>query len=238
MAENNGDKTEPATPRHRQEAMDDGHFARSQDLTAAVLLLAGLLATAVSGAAARNNAALMREKLLDYVATLRPRAPAGIPRPENISDIEIREIQAAAGSYLPTALINIGTVMVGCPCEDGARASNKKYSQRAGAVEAVLTHVIRHTLDTMDAEKPYDPWERLADMKQTGLRGKVPEGWEFEWLEEELGPLPILGIANCDIADAAAYAMSDADWTGQVATELERRRSDVRWQIDPADRDK
>ena len=92
-----------------------------------MLVLAGLLATAVSGAAARNNAALMREKLLDYVATLRPRAPAGIPRPENISDIEIREIQAAAGSYLPTALINIGTVMVGCPCEDGAKCRSQVW---------------------------------------------------------------------------------------------------------------
>jgi uracil-DNA glycosylase len=126
----------------------------------------------------------------------------------------------------------------GCTCEDGARASNRKYSQKAGAVESVLTHVLRHTLDTQDAEKPYDPWERLADMKQTGLRGKVPEGWEWQWLEGELGPSPILGIANCDLAEAVAYGCSDSDWTGQAATDLERRRSDVRWQIDPADRDK
>ncbi|MGN6367774.1 MAG: flagellar biosynthesis protein FlhB [Phycisphaerae bacterium] len=41
--ESNGDKTEPATARRRQEAHDSGQFARSQDLTQAALLVAGLL---------------------------------------------------------------------------------------------------------------------------------------------------------------------------------------------------
>lgn len=43
------DKTEPATPRRRMEAREKGQVARSQDLTAAVLLLAGFLALALLG---------------------------------------------------------------------------------------------------------------------------------------------------------------------------------------------
>ena len=43
MAEDQGDKTEAATPRRRQEAREEGNIARSPDLTAAVLLVGILL---------------------------------------------------------------------------------------------------------------------------------------------------------------------------------------------------
>ena len=43
MAEENGDKTEAPTPRRRQEAREQGNVARSQDLSAAVLLLGMLM---------------------------------------------------------------------------------------------------------------------------------------------------------------------------------------------------
>ena len=42
MAEGDENKTEPATARRRQEARDSGQVARSQDLTAATLLIVGL----------------------------------------------------------------------------------------------------------------------------------------------------------------------------------------------------
>jgi flagellar biosynthesis protein FlhB len=43
MAEEHDNKTEPATPRRRQEARESGQVARSQDLTSAALLIVGLL---------------------------------------------------------------------------------------------------------------------------------------------------------------------------------------------------
>ena len=49
MAENDGDKTEAPTPRRRQEAREQGQVARSQDLTAALLLLATLLLLNATG---------------------------------------------------------------------------------------------------------------------------------------------------------------------------------------------
>src|SRR5690242_18601314 len=39
MAEDQGDKTEAPTPRRRQEAREQGNIARSQDLTAAALII-------------------------------------------------------------------------------------------------------------------------------------------------------------------------------------------------------
>ena len=45
MAEESfGEKTEPATPRKREEARKKGQVAKSQDLTSALILLAALLA--------------------------------------------------------------------------------------------------------------------------------------------------------------------------------------------------
>jgi flagellar biosynthesis protein FlhB len=43
-----GDKTEPATPKRRQEARDSGQVAKSQDLTSATLLLVALIALSMT----------------------------------------------------------------------------------------------------------------------------------------------------------------------------------------------
>jgi flagellar biosynthetic protein FlhB len=43
MAEEDGDKTEAPTPRRRQEAREQGNIARSQDLTAAALIIGIML---------------------------------------------------------------------------------------------------------------------------------------------------------------------------------------------------
>jgi hypothetical protein len=51
-----------------------------------------------------------------------------------------------------------------------------------------------------------------------------------------VGHYPILGIANCKLADAVDYACGDADWTGRVAVELARRRSGA-FEIYKGDRD-
>lgn len=49
MAENNFEKTEAPTPRRKQEARADGNVARSTDLTAAFMLLAGIVALHLLG---------------------------------------------------------------------------------------------------------------------------------------------------------------------------------------------
>ncbi len=49
MAEDKEGKTEAATPRRRQEALDAGHSPRSRDFSAAVLMLAGVLAIHFTG---------------------------------------------------------------------------------------------------------------------------------------------------------------------------------------------
>ncbi len=49
MAEHTGDKSQEATPHRRQQALEQGQVARSQDLAAAVLLVVGLAALLILG---------------------------------------------------------------------------------------------------------------------------------------------------------------------------------------------
>ena len=51
MPDQDGDKTQDATPHRRQKAREEGQVAKSQDLGSAVLLLAGMLAWMISGGA-------------------------------------------------------------------------------------------------------------------------------------------------------------------------------------------
>ena len=51
MPDQDGDKTQDPTPHRRQKAREEGQVAKSQDLGSAVLLLAGMMALAMSGGA-------------------------------------------------------------------------------------------------------------------------------------------------------------------------------------------
>jgi flagellar biosynthetic protein FlhB len=64
MADDAGDKTEPATPRRRQEAFESGQTAKSADLTGAVLLFTGLLTVAFTGHAIVDALARVMHDLL------------------------------------------------------------------------------------------------------------------------------------------------------------------------------
>ena len=45
----------------------------------------------------------------------------------NISDEEVREVQAIAVSYLPRELVNISPVVTACPCEEGPTCTAQVY---------------------------------------------------------------------------------------------------------------
>jgi hypothetical protein len=58
-----------------------------------------------------------------YIAGTRPKRDEAYLRRENISDEEVREIQGAARSVLPEAIVNIAGVTSECPCEEGPGCS-------------------------------------------------------------------------------------------------------------------
>ncbi len=48
-------------------------------------------------------------------------------REENIRDREVEEIQLATANVMPGAIVNIGTVVTGCPCEDGSSCTDQVW---------------------------------------------------------------------------------------------------------------
>lgn len=104
-----------------------------------------------------------------------------------------------------------------------------KETVKAGALEKLLVHLIKHT----DVHSEYDPWERLKI-----FWSEESNEWMTAYVEARIGKYPILGIANCSLPRAISYAVSDADWTGQVARELKKRRErDGKYEINDNDCD-
>ena len=100
-----GDKTEPPTERRRQEARQQGRVAKSMDLTAAVMLLGGLLAVCLLGP--RMFAALS-DRMRYYLSDQAP----SLLRPGAIQQElqgNVRHVMTLVGPFLGTmAVLAIG----------------------------------------------------------------------------------------------------------------------------------
>lgn len=61
------------------------------------------------------------------IAKTRPHRREGPVRTDNIRDEEVQEIQLVLAQVRPGAIVNIGTVVSGCPCEDGSACSDQVW---------------------------------------------------------------------------------------------------------------
>jgi hypothetical protein len=77
--------------------------------------------------------AMRKVSLIQRVHELRPRRRDEPLRYENISDIEVREIQLVAEKYIPKSIVNISPVVTGCPCEEGPQCTDQVYIVANGA---------------------------------------------------------------------------------------------------------
>lgn len=64
-----GEKTEPATPKRRDKARDEGQVAKSQDLTAAAIILAGLLGVYFTAILGKQTLLSMFSTVFDHIAS-------------------------------------------------------------------------------------------------------------------------------------------------------------------------
>jgi hypothetical protein len=101
---------------------------------------------------------------------IQPRRRDTPVRAENIRDGEVREIQLVTSPVLPGAIINISTVVVGCPCEDGATCTDQVW---------VLAHRPDKTLGLL-----------LSKINNRWTVGPVQRWWlEYEKLQARSGTL-------------------------------------------------
>jgi hypothetical protein len=67
------------------------------------------------------------EKIWERALDLMPERRNTPLRELNISDNEVREVQAIAALHLPRALVNISPVVTDCPCEEGPTCTAQVY---------------------------------------------------------------------------------------------------------------
>lgn len=77
--------------------------------------------------AERMKANEKRFDLEKRIREIRPYRREGPLRSTNITDDEVRQIQVVANKKLPGAIVNIGGVVSGCPCEDGPSCSDQVW---------------------------------------------------------------------------------------------------------------
>ena len=122
MAENDADRTEPATPKRREDARKKGDVAKSREISATVLMAVGFLAIASSlgGAVARGVMARSRDLLSGAVL-----------RPGSLADyhaILLHEIGGIALLLLPIALLLLVAGLAGGLAQVGLMFSWKAVS--------------------------------------------------------------------------------------------------------------
>ena len=93
----------------------------------AFLLLAILIGDTASGDSDKRAAWKAGQAKLNHIHRSRPRRLDVPLRTENISDEEVREIQAITDRVYPGAIANISGVTEGCPCEEGPQCTSQVW---------------------------------------------------------------------------------------------------------------
>jgi len=93
-------------------------LTRYSGLTVLGVFLVGNWAAAADADDRRAKWKEQRERQ-SYIHRTRPHRLDGPLREENISDVEVRQIQVVTDTVYPGSIANIAGVTEGCPCEEG-----------------------------------------------------------------------------------------------------------------------
>ena len=134
----------------------------------------------------------MKAEMLDArdrlrkIHSTRPVRLDGPLRIENISDIEVRQIESVMQERFPGAIVNIGGVTSGCPCEDGDSCDAQVW-----VVASYLNRSNGLMLSNIDDEWRIGPlqgwWLRYDSLRAlfwAAYREKTPKDADF-WRQFE-----------------------------------------------------
>lgn len=99
-----------------------------------------------------------------------------------------------------------------CTVNEGA-VTKRRVSKpifKKSTIEKALCRIMQHTSPDTD----YDPWEKWSEVDRM----------HEPYIVERIGPMPLKGIANCDLDVAVRYGCEDADNTLELALLLEQER--------------
>jgi hypothetical protein len=129
---------------------------------------------------------------------LQPRRRDTPMRELNITDSEVREIQAIAARYAMHSMLNISPVIAGCPCEEGPLCTDQVYvvAELPGKTVGLELSRVRNAWGVGAVQKW---WTRYSE-----LREKFPKMDFRTWMSarNEL----LLEFPRCTLKDSVAKA--------------------------------
>lgn len=100
----------------------------------------------------------------------------------NISDEEIREIQLLVRDVLPRAIVNVGPVVTGCPCEEGRSCTEQVHIQANSTTQSVglLLSRTRNSWNISQVQKWWLRWHAFEAIRdQLPFREKEEREWQL-----------------------------------------------------------
>lgn len=119
MAETGQDKTEDATPRKRNEARTEGNVPKSQDLTAALMLLAAVIGLEVLGFRVFSN---MRNTMQTMLSGAHTENPTQL---DDLGAILAFTVRATVVMLAPISLVVLGVGLLACVGQVGLLITGK-----------------------------------------------------------------------------------------------------------------
>ena len=110
-------------------------------------------------------------------------------RAANISDQEVREVRSAVAGVYPGAIVNIGTVVDKCPCEDGPACSAQVWVvvHRQGQSTGIMLSRIDYEWQVGPVQSWWPVYEKLLKRIRSALSEHSDEAFEeyFRLIEEQ-----------------------------------------------------
>jgi hypothetical protein len=110
-------------------------------------------------------------------------------REENISDEEIREIESVMSEQFPGAIVNIGGVTSGCPCEDSAGCDSQVWvvAHRANRSNGLMLSRIADHWTIGPLQEWWRRYDRLRSLMISALANKAVDRFEtYREFQEQL----------------------------------------------------
>ena len=116
----------------------------------------------------------------------RPRRRESPAREANISDREVEEVVRAVATIRPGAVVNIGTVVTGCPCEDGPTCTDQVWivTHMPGSTAGFLLSRIDDHWTVGPVQGWWWDYERLL----------AREGWHGSGADKLLERFPVCAV--------------------------------------------
>ena len=142
-----------------------------------------MLLASMSHAAPDRDAAQARadRQFFWKVFRTRPARLDGPLREENISDIEVREIEAVMREHFPGAIINIAGVVVGCPCADGPACDSQVWvvAHKANRNDGLMLSRIDNSWAIGPLQQWWMRYDRIRSLMRAALASGDPDRLEI-----------------------------------------------------------